>query len=506
MKIVYVVAVIFPVVMLVANADYKSATVGQSFYLREKDILSPLLGGVHIFKKLDDCCYQWRKQQVTIDHRSAYKDTDSFYNQIASDSSLSLKLTGVFTMGATLNVKTRSMSSGSTDIKGESINVGTYVNTSYINQECFKGSTSELTDDVINMFDTLPFNIQNPWLSGSWAPYETFLKTFGSHFVTATRLGVVVRQWTFSKAESGYTSKQLNIRACVDFAGPTRVGLLQSTACSGINKTDENSVAHLETSNYLEIQGGSDETRNRYRTSRSQEDLNQLLNEGRAMQSPTSYEYMAIWDILMIKFYDHSTRFAKAMNLMHYYQGYADFGCSYLANTAGDLKLRAFDYSEVDSTPTIPVFQCTLINEGCQSDNDCHIPTGSVTYCYGNSCYEYEKPAFGSKAQSVKPRRTKSGSYYEGVNLSCYYYLVSGRCDFNYFDKKLIWDGHGLVQNAMLQQLREKREVCSSVEEKETQGKHSSASKNLWHSKLYFYFIFISYTLTKGCPIQLRLI
>ena len=446
MKPIQAFAVILQAVLFVANAE--PVTLGQSFHLPDTDIINPFLEGYHIFKPFDRSCYRWEKQRVTVDQRSTFENTESFYKHISTGSKLSVKLTGKYTMGMTLSVKTKSISSGIVDIKGTSIHVYTYANTSYLNDDCFKSSKSQLTDDVMNMFDSLELNIIDPWKANSWTHYDTFLKTFGSHLVTKTYLGATARQWTFSKATAHYTDDQLRIRACVDFAGTTEVGKLNVSACSGVTKDEAESVAHLDTSNYLTIYGGSDETRNKFRSSRSKEDLNQLLNEGRAMQSPVSYEYMAIWEIFKGKFFNDTARYTKAMNLQQYYIGYKDFGCSNLQSRlqSGEVvQLRTFNYSR-DSKQELPKFHCILINRGCHSDGDCHIGgAGMVTFCYGNSCFEYKDPAFGFKAKSVVARYSKSGGHADGVNTSCRYKAAfKARCTENYFDKLVIWDGEEL--------------------------------------------------------------
>lgn len=445
MKLINVFAIILQAVLFVANAE--PVTLGQSFHLPDTDITSPFLNGYHIFKPFYSSCYKWEKQRVTVDDRSTFQNTEAFYRKISTDSKLSVKLTGMFTMGTTLSVKTKSTSRGTVDIKGTSIDIFTHVNASYLDVNCFKSSESQLTDDVMKMFDSLELNITNPWLGNSWTHYDTFLKTFGSHFVTKIYLGATARQWTFSKAAAHYTDDQLKIRACVDFAGTVDVEKLNVSACSGVTKEEAENVTQLKTSNYLEIRGGSDKTRNKFRSSRSRDDLDKLLNEGRAMQSPVSYEYVAIWEILMRKFYNDTTRYTKAMNLQQYYVGYKDFGCSY-QQSGKEVKLRTFDYSP-DSSQALPRFHCILINQGCQNDGDCHIGGVGhlmVTYCYGNSCFEYKNPTFGYKAKSVVARTEKSGGHLDGVNKSCGYKdAFKSYCAENYFDKLVIWNGEKLT-------------------------------------------------------------
>ena len=62
----------------------------------------------------------------------------------------------------------------------------------------------------------------------------------------------------------------MNIRSCADFAGPTNVGNLNiSAVCVGITQDQVREVMSLEMSSNLELRGGSDETRNQLRISRS---------------------------------------------------------------------------------------------------------------------------------------------------------------------------------------------------------------------------------------------
>ena len=143
-------------------------------------------------------------------------------------------------------------------------------------------------------------------------------------------------------------------------------------------------------------------------------------------------------------FFNDTARYTKAMNLQQFYIGYKDFGCSNLQSGEA-VQLRTFDYGR-DSTKDLPKFHCILINQGCHSGDDCHIGgAGTVTYCYGNSCFEYKDPDFGFKAKSVVPRTSKSGGYSDGVNKSCHYKAAfKSYCIENYFEKLVIWDSEEL--------------------------------------------------------------
>ena len=150
--------------------------------------------------------------------------------------------------------------------------------------------------------------------------------------------------------------------------------------CLGVTRDEYEKYKDFSKSNKLEIKGGNDETRNKFLTNKTRQLLEQILNEGRKLSSPVRYKYKPIWDVLLMKFYNDTARHAIAMNLMQYYYGSKDFGCS--LQTSGNAKLRSFEYHEQD--PKMPIFKCMLINKGCHRNSDCHIGgAGTVTYCYG---------------------------------------------------------------------------------------------------------------------------
>ena len=344
-------------------------------------------------------------------------------------------LKGKFTMGVTLNRKTNFLSSGSIEIKGMSIDIATHVKSLFLDESCFKNTKTEFTDEFMKFFDSLPVIVNQPWLSVSWQQYDTFLKTFGSHFVVQVLFGASVRQWTFAKSSHQYDSRKLLVKACIDSNAVT----LNLKTCLGVTRDEYKKYKDLYASNYLEISGGNDQTRNKFSTNKTRQLLQQILNEGRKLSSPVGYKYKPIWDILLMRFYNDTRRHAIAINLIQYYHGFKDFGCS--LQTSGNTKLRSFEYRERDLN--MPIFQCILINKGYHSDSDCHIGgAGTVTYCHGSSCYDYRYPFLGEKATNVVIREDQEGHYYEGINKSCRYKsLFKARCIYNRFPPQNIWDG-----------------------------------------------------------------
>ena len=168
-----------------------------------------------------------------------------------------------------------------------------------------------------------------------------------------------------------------------------------------------------------------------------------MLNERRKIGTPVVYKYQPILEILLLKFHNDTERYAVAMNLMQYFHGLKDFGCT--LQTSGDTKLWWFEHPSRDVKS--PVFQCKLISEGCQKKSDCKIGGGgTVTYCYGSSCYEHKNPLFGLKAKEVVAQYEKRGSYKKGVNRSCKYkYVFHTVCRVGLFRPQIIWQGGNIV-------------------------------------------------------------
>ena len=414
---------------------------GCGFYIPEIDIFAPRSHGFNIFKSLKKICCKEKNLRSTEETIRQYRSTSVFYKSVTAETGISFNLQGKFTMGLTLDAKTKHLSEGTTDVQGMSIDISTFVRSTSLDGSCFKGSSIEFTDEFMKFYDSLPVIIEKPWLSKSWLLYDQFLKTFGSHVVVRVLSGASVRQWTFTKPISRYTQHELKIKSCIDLEALD----LKIAPCSDITKKDISTYKSLITSSYLEVQGGTDETRNKFRTGKSQKLLEQLLNEGRKIGTPVAYKYKPIWEILLTKFHNDTERYTIAMNLMQYFHGLKDFGC--ILQTSGDTKLRWFEYRSRDVKS--PVFQCKLINEGCHKNSDCKIGGGgTVTYCYGSSCFEHKNPPFGLKAKEVIARHGKRGSYKKGVNKSCKYkHFFRAVCRAGLFRPKIIWQGGNIINN-----------------------------------------------------------
>jgi len=435
MMTVYVISVLTP-----CGASLMEP-LGESFFLPNNDLLAPVLGGMNIFKSLDDECFKSVEVRGMTDMRSTFSNIDTFYSKLSTDTAVSASLKGAYTMGATVNAKTGSISSGQTEVQGTSIDVYTVTNSTYLDANCYKSNDSELIDELVTQLKHLPLNISVPEARGSWALYETFLETYGSHFIYQTNYGSLLKWWTFSSVKMDYTERQLQAKSCVDFTGTTEAGKVNVSACSDISSEELNNASHLSTSRTLEVRGGTEETRNALMTSRTSELIATLMSEGKLYPAPIQYKYYPIWLIIAKQFYYDKETFAKAMNMRQFFEGFLDFGCSYIESDQ-KLVLRVFRTSHFHATYT-PAFECWLERNGCHSKDDCHKVFRG--YCYGPSCVEYIPPSTGVKSHSARIRTVKTGARNEGVNLSC---KAFRKCDIYYNYSRAIWDGQGFYDTA----------------------------------------------------------
>ena len=260
--------------------------IGGGFYIPKTDIFEPGSHEFKIFKSIEATCYKEKYIRSTKETIRQYKSTSAFYKSVTAETGISLELQGKFTMGLTLDAKTKHLSEGSTDIQGMSIDISTILRSIFLDDRCFKLSSVTFTDEFMKLYDSLPVVIEKPWLSESWLLYDQFLKTFGSHFVVRVLYGASVRQWTFMKSLYHYRQYELKVKTCIDLGALA----LEISACHGITKKDISTYKSLSTLSYLDLKGGNDETRNKFRKEKTQKLLEQFLNEGRNMETPVAYK------------------------------------------------------------------------------------------------------------------------------------------------------------------------------------------------------------------------
>ena len=414
------------------------------------------LNGRSIFKSLPPECYTKIRtvNPIRSYSRSKFESTNSFYESLASEVGLSGNFLGQFTMGLTLKEKSQNTYDGSVEVAGTSVNIMAVASTAIIKKDCIYGFNFSLSDEITNTFKALP-TVNQPELDGSWAKYQDFLNSFGSHVLTHKNYGASVKQFTFSEKVQKYTEKQLNLKSCIDFGLGDKIPFTLGI-CGGISRDERNSVSELTVTEHTEIRGGTPTTGAELHRNRSDALINKLFKEGMENETVINYEYTPIWNILRSRFQD-SEFYPLALNLEQYYRGYLDFGCSSLRpeqvkrratplrSSVDDLRLRRFEFSP-DSTKENPEYWCVLEREGCHRDEDCKSETSNgvvKSYCYGGTsgCVEYLSSSSESVAPCVTIREKQSGDSREGINQSCYFNETSGtaKCNLEYSRNKAIW-------------------------------------------------------------------
>ena len=112
---------------------------GDAFYLPGTDIDDPPTNGIKIFKPFPYKCFkEVPKIRKTQEFEREYSHLKEFYGSIAADAGVDSKVTGKFTMGLTLSIKTSHLFLRSIDVKGSSIEIATHVKEVFLDENCYK--------------------------------------------------------------------------------------------------------------------------------------------------------------------------------------------------------------------------------------------------------------------------------------------------------------------------------------------------------------------------------
>ena len=421
-------------------------SLGRGFYLPEEVIDVYKDNGKSIFETLKDTCYQYKSDSTTVDKRSTFTNTRSFYKAIAVDTQLSFSYVGKFTLGATLRAKVEDASFFEEEITGTSIIIYNQVSTALLDKDCRSGSKTKLSEELIKDLRNLPTVVEDSEERSSWEGYRNFLRKYGSHVVTHTYLGTSIKHWTFAKKNKQYTSKQINVKSCAKFGLRWLSGV---KACAGVTEDHIEQVKDVEVQSEIKLQGGSESTRNLLLSNRSDAVIKQFLNEAQEYRKPIRQKYTAIWEIIKDKFFSSDRKlYAIGLNLEQYYLGFLQFGCSVIPGK-NDMLLRRFQLSPKSKEESIkndthyrPHYWCVLEKEGCHSDADCHRYGGFQSNCDGRTCVEHLPASFGSTAKKAQYLTEKKGDSYRAISQSFDYNITSkdGICNYDYFEDDTIWE------------------------------------------------------------------
>ena len=138
------------------------------------------------------------------------------------------------------------------------------------------------------------------------------------------------------------------------------------------------------------IRGGRIKTRNKLRHDRSNELIQQPMDEAADTHSAVQQTFRAVWKVLQSRFPSGSPNYVRGLNLQYYYLGFLNYGCPNVKGGEGNSKvqIQKFDYTK-RSNDKYPEFECSLAKEGCHSDDDCRYKPIWCS-CRGPTCVHYK--------------------------------------------------------------------------------------------------------------------
>ena len=255
-----------------------------------------------------------------------------------------------------------------------------------VDKACLVDNPS-FTSYFLRDLNGLPTQIYTPWQQNSWQLYDSFLKKYGSHILTQITTGSEIDQRSFSKQWQSYSERDFEVKSCIGLASlgtdATQMGV---SLCTNVTSQEVQRVKGLEMTTKLTVNGGSADTRNKLLNVRTQELIEQFMNEANRTNAPIRYKLTPVWDIIKQSFIGVSDDFVRGVNMESYYLGYLHYGCDY--QQSGGQELQKFGFTQA-SSPESPQYECTLAPTGCKSPNDCHYHPIWCS-CEGNSCVHYK--------------------------------------------------------------------------------------------------------------------
>ena len=379
-------------------------TLGQGFYLPNFDLQRSVLpSGSTIFKPFPSSCFHSEDLSISKQELVYFSNTTSIMSSLGASASLSPSFLSIFSLGATLRGMTQHKTGRNYMVKGTTLNIYSLSHQDYLAKNCL--NRQDLDGEFVTDFQQLDREITNPEKRSSWINYEKFLKKYGTHFVKLVKYGSSLSQNTFARSSKKYSSREFSIKACADLAGPVNIGKLGVSLCGGISKDESDLSSFFDMSNKLVLKGGTSMTRNKLSQFRTRELIQKFMDEGQEFNTPVSYKFQSIPELLGSRFY-RSSYVTQVFNLKAFLEGYLNFGCGYETNDDESIVYQKFSKSEQRSL-VHPVYVCSLASEGCRMDADCHRKFFGKCVCDGSTCVRHSeetRPNGNSKRKATVNR------------------------------------------------------------------------------------------------------
>ena len=155
--------------LTVCSAEFHTL-LGKSIYVPKEDLLGDIPNGISFFKEVPGECLRKVNLATTVKDQSHYKNTGEFYKSIATETGLDAKYEGGFSLGASLDATTKSVSGSKRDVSGTSLNLATKAYEQQMKPNCLY--STEMGSRILSDYGKLPEKISTPWHKSSWRDYQ----------------------------------------------------------------------------------------------------------------------------------------------------------------------------------------------------------------------------------------------------------------------------------------------------------------------------------------------
>ena len=145
---------------------------GKSIYVPREDLLGDIPNGISFYTEIPDECKRKVNLATTTKDQSFYKNTGEFYKSIATETGLDAKYEGHFSLGASLDVTTKSVSGSKREVSGTSLNLATKAYEEQVKPNCLYNA--EKNSRLVRDLSALQKKIASPWHKSSWRDYQRY--------------------------------------------------------------------------------------------------------------------------------------------------------------------------------------------------------------------------------------------------------------------------------------------------------------------------------------------
>ncbi|XP_032219425.2 DELTA-alicitoxin-Pse2b [Nematostella vectensis] len=361
---------------------------GQCFNLPKLDLLSKQLApsGATIAKSFPGKCVKtWTGKSQSTRDTIHFMNIRQVYNFLNTNVKIDAELAGTFTFKTSLDAVTNSMTATNQSIEGTVLRVSDHSMSKTLSKDCL--NEVDFKDEFLNDFKKLPNEIPHPEDSQSWKDYSHFIKTYGTHIVTGITYGASIYSYAFSRSGSAHTREDFKIKACLSFLGPEALkylkGNINASVCAGTTSEDIEKASRFHMNDKVVVRGGTAETRAKLLHKRDPSLVEKFLEKGRETPTPVQYSFTSIWNLLSGKFYGTEYQ-AKVRNLEQFFKGFLAFGCKQMG--IYDIVTTKFALAPYASKGN-PMYQCLLLEPGCNKDSDCSYQAFEGCKCDGKTCF-----------------------------------------------------------------------------------------------------------------------